>query len=128
MPLIYYVMTAAYCALIWALSASQNLGTITLPFNGADKLIHMTLYAGLAACVSVGMRRSPKPVSAWSQCFVPILFAFFYGFTDEVHQIFVPNRMFDFADMVADMAGATAIQTVLCWFWLRSPRKSSVTS
>jgi len=128
MPLIYYALTAAYCTMIFALSSSPDLGTVTLPFNGADKLIHMTLYAGLAACISVGMRRSRKPVTPWSQCFIPILFAFFYGLTDEIHQLYVPHRSFDFADMVADMAGGTTIQAILCWFWFRSPRKSSDSS
>lgn len=128
MPPIYYILTAAYCAMIFALSSSQDLGTVELPFNGADKLIHMTLYAGLAACVSVGIRRSKRPPSPWKQVFVPILFAFFYGFTDEIHQIYVPLRSFDFADMVADLAGATVIQAILCWFWLQNPRQPGARS
>ena len=41
--------------------------------------------------VSVGMRRSGKPVSPGT-VFVPILFAALYGLTDEIHQLCVPNR------------------------------------
>jgi VanZ family protein len=125
MPLPYYALTAVYCFFLWSLSASPELGTITLPFNGADKLIHFTLYMGLAAIVSVGIRRSGRPASAWSQCFVPVLFATLYGFTDEIHQVFVPNRSFDFGDILADMAGASFIQAILCYFWWRSQSKSS---
>ncbi|MBX7258185.1 MAG: VanZ family protein [Candidatus Hydrogenedentes bacterium] len=127
MPLLYYILTASYCTMIFALSSSPDLGTVELPFNGADKLIHMTLYGGLAAIVSVGIRRSRKPATPWTQVFAPILFAFFYGFTDEIHQLYVPDRSFDFADMVADMAGATTIQAILCWFWLRYPRAQNET-
>ena len=53
--------------------------------------------------VSVGMRRSGKPVSPGT-VFVPILFAALYGLTDEIHQLCVPNRTW-FGDMLADLAG-----------------------
>jgi len=66
------------------------------------------------------MRRSGRPVSPWVQCFVPILFAVLYGITDEIHQLYVPNRNFDVGDLLADLAGATLMQMALCYTYWRN--------
>lgn len=92
---------------------------IDLPVDlpGLDKTGHLVLYGGLAAVVSLGVRRSGRPVTPWKQCFVPILFATAYGLTDELHQLFVPLREFDLADLFADTAGASLAQAALCFRW-----------
>jgi len=115
----YIVATGFYCAAIWYLSSQPGPGTLELPFvfQGMDKIAHMILYGGLAALVSVGIRRSDRPAKPWVQNFVPILFASLYGVTDEIHQYFVPTREADVADIVANLAGAAIIQGILCYFW-----------
>ncbi len=121
MPLLYYALTAIYCLFLFSLSASSELGTVAMPFNGADKVVHLVLYAGLGGIVSIGMRRSGKPFSPWSQCFIPIIFAALYGVSDEFHQYFVPNRTCEVGDVIADMAGACFAQIFLCYLWWRRP-------
>jgi VanZ family protein len=37
------------------------------------------------------------------------MFATIYGITDEYHQIFVPNRIFSFTDIIADFTGSLVI-------------------
>lgn len=121
----YFIATVLYCGLIFALSSDSHPPAFALPWQmqGLDKVCHAILYAGLGSIVSVGMRRSGKPVSVWAQCFVPIIFAFLYGISDEIHQIYVPNRTFDFGDMLADLAGPTMAQMVLCYqYWRGSER------
>lgn len=117
----YILATGFYCVFIWILSSRSEPGDLELPFmfEGIDKVGHMALYGGLAAVVSLGLRKSRSGVSAWAQVFVPILFATVYGVTDECHQYFVPMRHFDIVDLMADMAGATAVQCALCYRWLR---------
>ncbi|HRI87409.1 MAG TPA: VanZ family protein [Candidatus Hydrogenedentes bacterium] len=119
----YLLATAVYCGLIWRMSADTDppTWTITWQIEGLDKVFHAAVYAILGAIVSVGMRRSGKSVSAWAQCFVPVLFAALYGLTDEIHQIYVPNRQFDLGDLIADFAGACMAQCVLCYFYWRKP-------
>lgn len=121
MRLPYIVATALYCGFIWMLSADTSPPNfdLWLPVAGLDKVCHSLLYAVLGAIVSVGMRRSGRAVSTWAQCFVPILFATIYGITDEIHQLYVPNRMFDLDDLLADLAGATMAQTGLCYAYWR---------
>jgi VanZ family protein len=84
-------------------------------FSGADKIVHACLYAGLAAIVSVGMRRSGRKYSLPVQLLVPIVFVALYGVFDEFHQSFVPGRSCDILDATADVFGAAAVQAFLCF-------------
>jgi VanZ family protein len=117
----YIIATAAYCGLIWQMSSDTTPPKWELPWQieGLDKVLHAAVYAVLAAIVSVGIWRSGKPVSLWAQCFVPVLFAALYGLSDEIHQLYVPNRNFDIGDLLADTAGATIAQSILCYAYWR---------
>jgi len=42
-----------------------------------------------------------------------ILISIFYGLTDEVHQIFVVGRYFDFLDLILDGIGASLMQVLI---------------
>ena len=119
----YWLATALYCAGLFWLSADSTPIVPAAVFPGQDKAAHAVLYAGLAAVVSVGVRRSRQPKPPAAQFWIPLLFACFYGMTDEIHQIFVPNRVFDPWDIAADALGAAAVQAVLCgYLWRRSRR------
>lgn len=120
----YLIATAAYCALIWRMSADPTPPKWELPWQieGLDKLVHVLIYGVLTVIVSVGMRRSGRPVAPWTQCFAPIVFAGLYGLTDEVHQLYVPNRSFDLGDLFADIAGAALVQCALCYLYWRGSR------
>ena len=119
----YWLATALYCAGLFWLSSDSTLIVPAALFPYQDKVAHAILYAGLAAVVSVGMRRSRPPKAPAAQFWIPLLFACFYGVTDEIHQIFVPNRVFDPCDIAADTLGAVAVQAVLCGYLWRRPRR-----
>ena len=114
----YLLATALYCAALFVLSSDTSPPQPAFLPPGTDKLAHAVLYAGLAAVVSLGIRRAPGTATASVQFWVPFLFAALYGVSDEVHQLFVPNRSFEMGDIVADATGALAIQCALCrWVW-----------
>jgi VanZ family protein len=104
---------AAYMAAIFALSSQSTLpGSSLTP----DWTQHGVAYAGLALVtlrataggqwVGVG----PRAVSvAWA-------IAALYGLTDEWHQAYVPGRMADVRDVVADAVGA-ALGLAGAWAW-----------
>ncbi len=117
----YILLTALYCAGIFYLSSQSDPLDVEIPFPGMDKALHVLVYGGLAAVVSFGIRRSGNSVSARVQYLAPILFAGLYGVSDEIHQVFVPNRHLDPFDVVADVAGAVLVQTAL-WLWWRRTR------
>ncbi|HNR31761.1 MAG TPA: VanZ family protein [Candidatus Hydrogenedentes bacterium] len=113
----YYVFTALYCAAIfWVSSQSEPVPT-DYRFEGLDKLAHVVVYAGLAALVSSGIRRSGRPTRPAVQALVPLAFAVLYGISDEIHQYFIPERSFDPLDIVANTVGALAAQVALCRWW-----------
>jgi VanZ family protein len=116
---VYIVFTVLYCAGIFWLSSQPVPLDVKPPFPGADKVAHALLYAGLAGIVSVGLHRSPGPRASGAQHLVPIVFALVYGLSDEIHQIFVPNRSFDLLDLLADLVGAAAMQAILWAVWRR---------
>ena len=100
----YICATVLYCGLIFLLSSQSDPRAADwgfLAFPGADKLVHGLLYAGLAAVVSVGVWRSNETIRASLHFWIPITFAVIYGFSDEVHQIYVPERTFDWMDLLA---------------------------
>lgn len=67
-------------------------------FPLADKCMHVQLYfwGGLLAAAYY------KKSNFW----IPLGLIVFYGMTDEVHQLFVPNRTFSLEDWLADIVGA----------------------
>ncbi len=115
----YAVLTALYCAGIFALSAQPSLpdqAPTWLDFPGADKAAHAVVYAGLAALIYVGLIQSNSADPVPLVRAVPIVFATIYGLSDEIHQLFVPNRSFDLLDLLADAGGAT-ISVLALEFW-----------
>ena len=102
-----------YCALIFFESSHQIPYKVDQKIPGIDKVTHAAMYGGLAAIVSLGMRRSRREWSAKAQFYVPIVFAMIYGMSDEIHQYFVPGRSFDPWDELANTAGATLAQYYL---------------
>ena len=118
MKLRYYLLTLAYCAGIFWLSSQPFQDRPDIIFPAFDKFVHMALYGGLTAVVSVGMRRSGKTHHAAVLFFVPIVFSALYGAADEIHQVFVPNRAFDPLDIVGNALGALLAQAGLFrWAW-----------
>ena len=110
----YVLLTLLYCLGIFLLSSSENPVHIKMRFHQEDKVLHAVLYGGLAGVVSLGIRRSGKPVRASIQFWVPIVFAALYAVSDELHQFFVPGRNCDILDVLADTVGAIVVSVVLC--------------
>ena len=114
MKLSYYVMVILYCAAIFYVSSKPLHIPKELDKKGGDKVAHGFIYAGLAALVSVGIRRSGRPVRPMVQFFVPVVFCAVYGASDEIHQFFVPYRSCALGDWLADVFGALLVQWLLC--------------
>ncbi|MBI3119750.1 MAG: VanZ family protein [Candidatus Hydrogenedentes bacterium] len=109
----YSLFILGYCAAIfWCSHQPQPVNIEVLP--GLDKLVHMAVYGGLAALVSLALRRSNTEVHPILQFLGPLGFALLYGLFDEAHQYFVPTRSFDPLDLIADAFGALAVQWFLC--------------
>lgn len=100
-----------YCIIIFLLSSMPNVPG--LPGGISDKAGHAMLYGGLGFLVA---RAVAGTGSRWWPLLV-VVFAALYGLSDEVHQLFVPGRQFELADLAADAAGA-AIGAALYRLWV----------
>ena len=122
----YFLIVTLYCAgIFWLSNMSDPPETFAPPpIPGADKVFHAVLYAGLAACLSFGIRRSNENPPGWIQWCVPAGFAILYGISDEIHQAFVPKRSADPWDLLADATGAILVQLILFRLWRNKPQTS----
>jgi VanZ family protein len=92
----------AWMAVIYVLSDQSNLPTLSTRFDYQGVVGHLIVYAVLAvlwrrAFVAAGLQRY-----GWWAFGVTLI----YGFLDEYHQYFVPNRVPDVLDIATDAVGA----------------------
>src|SRR5688572_23061678 len=106
-------------ALIFGVSGGSEVAEPGIPH--LDKVAHFCVYGLLGTLLvrtGVGGRRGPM---------IALIIASLYGVTDEIHQSFVPGRSMEFADWVADTAGAgVAILMYARWTWYRVRLESPV--
>jgi VanZ family protein len=102
-----------YMAALFVLSSQPVLpGASATP----DWVQHGVAYAGLAAVAlraTAGGRWRGVGLGSLTGAW---LIASVYGVTDEIHQSFVPERMADVRDVVADTVGA-ALGLGAAWAW-----------
>jgi len=95
----------AWCMLIFALSSVGGSRYPQLSWEYADKAVHFSLYLVL------GFLAGKHFVSRWPGMYgaaVAATFGMIYGATDEIHQLWVPNRSCSFADWISDAVGTIA--------------------
>jgi VanZ family protein len=97
---------AAYMLLIWGLSSMSHIpiNLDRVPFQ--DKGVHFVEYGTLAVLLAHAIRgtwRSWRPLSVFA---MSVLGTTLWGLIDEIHQAFVPGRVADARDLMADLLGA----------------------
>jgi len=72
----------------------------------ADKIIHVLVYGLLSLLCYISLiHQSKYKLLEISPYLFTIIICSFYGFTDEFHQFFVPNRNANLYDWIADVGG-----------------------
>lgn len=104
---LYFIPAIAWAFLIWSLSTTSNLPPIPWDFLSPDKIGHLTFYAIqtllLIAAFSKSLEWTKKGNWAWILCCMII--AGLYGVLLEFVQATIPDRSFDYADMLANFVG-----------------------
>lgn len=109
---------AAWMALIFSFSAMQ------MPPGGAsvpDWASHAAVYCGLSALLCRALAGGVRPIPAGA-AILAVALSVLYGITDEWHQIYVPHRIAELADVVKDLGGALVgalLFHVLTVYWQR---------
>ena len=112
----YYrlIWPTAICAVItFASSRSQVAGGFLLWIPAFDKVAHFFLF-GLLGTLFYRLRGSEH--LRFGRGVLAIAAATLFGVSDECHQYINPNRLFETADILADLIGATtAVITYRFW-------------
>lgn len=100
----YWLPVILYCFLIFKQSSSPVILPIpSLPH--IDKLFHAVGYAILAILFCRAFK-SLGILDVHTMMFLNILLSAVYGFSDEIHQYFVPYRSADINDFLANVIGS----------------------
>ena len=83
-----------------------------------DKQVHALVYAGLALLVLRALAAGDASRVTFGRALGASAIAAAYGVTDEWHQWFVPGRVADALDLLANAVGALTA-TLLAWGGLR---------
>ncbi|MBU2637758.1 MAG: VanZ family protein [Nanoarchaeota archaeon] len=104
--LFYWLPAVLYALVIFYLSSlSQPLPAGGLEFERNDLLLHLLEYFVLSALLLRALM-----YSSFKRPYVyAIVLSALYGVLDEVHQLFVIERVFSGYDMIADAVGACFI-------------------
>ena len=112
---------AAWCFLLFYLSSVPNLKTAQNPFW--DEIIRSSLHLIFYAILFVLFFRAINFAKVKKNFWGPLFLTSFYGLSDEVHQILVPTRTFQWQDLAIDILGALLGSLILWQLGLRLPEK-----
>lgn len=104
-PFLRWFFLAGYCLLIFWQSSlpSPDIGP---DIPGIDKLMHLVAYAAMSYLASLAFATLLRLNKAAVVSVAGILFSVLFGLSDEWHQSFIPGRMADGWDFLADVFGA----------------------
>jgi len=101
----YLLPILIWCSIIFYLSSIPLVGK-PVGIRISDKLLHTVEYFPLAFLLLRAFYNSRFKIGAY---WFGILFTILYGISDEVHQLFVPGRIFSLLDILFDSLGGSMI-------------------
>ncbi len=104
-----WILLIIYMFIIFYLSSLPKIEAIekTPEFYIKDKMLHFLEYS-ILGFFSYNAFKNHEFLKD-KLFFYVIMFATIYGITDELHQLFTPNRIFSFGDIIADFFGSCFI-------------------
>ena len=97
-------MPVVFAATIFTTSALPGPG-LDRAIRLSDKLLHMTLYGGMALIIAIALQRPGRAIT-WRRALLAALLSTLYGILEEYHQSIVPGRVAAPDDILANAAGA----------------------
>jgi VanZ family protein len=102
----YQAPAIVWALLIFILSSIPKLPLPELDLDFKDKIAHTVAYAILGYLTARALFYQSR-FPGWRKKFLlfAILLGIVYGISDEIHQYFVPGRVADVGDLIADGVG-----------------------
>jgi VanZ family protein len=114
---IYIILTLIYAALIFVVSSIQSFpSSIETSMN--DKSLHVIEYS-ILGFLTLGCfkKRNLLPI-----LIVAFVISALYGLSDEIHQYYVPGRMFSYYDVLANTLGSL-LGVIISYFFFKKSFK-----
>lgn len=103
LKLYIYIPFISVALLIFILSSQSSL-PIRFVFELQDKVMHFIAFFVLGyTCVRICLFKNYSHIKVF---IITVVICTAYGLSDEIHQSYVPNRVFDWADLLADFLGS----------------------
>lgn len=115
---IYWIPALGWAGLLFFVSSGPVGPEIPSWVSEHDKLTHGIIYGVLAALVFFALRFGHR-LKLSAALFFAWLAAIAYGGSDELHQTFVPTRVGDWYDWLADITGATVAMGIV-WMLVKT--------
>jgi VanZ family protein len=109
--LYYWLPVLVYAGLIFYFSSLYEIPTMMIKIIPQTLIWHMIEYAILSILLFRAFINSKNDNFRNNTILLAILIASLYGITDEIHQFFVPGRIFSYFDMMFDFVGSNVILT-----------------
>lgn len=110
----WWILPILWVLVIFTLSSIPHDGLPRLDIPHADKVIHFFEFFFFGAFVARAHRASVPGALPARVTVMSLLLAGTYAFFDECHQQFIPGRMVETADLIADLVGLGV--GIACYF------------
>jgi VanZ family protein len=122
----YHLPLILYLIFIFVLSSIPGRDLPSIKFELSDKVAHFSVFGLLCFLFFYSLKNQYKYIKL--QKFAPefaVLFTLIYGITDEIHQMYTPNRSSDILDVLADFLGAL-VMYLLIKLYLKKTSKAEL--
>jgi VanZ family protein len=100
-----WTIVVLYASLIFFVSSIEGSELDTGP-PGIDKLLHLIEYLILSFLLYASFTKSSNKIKKGTIFLLSFSISALYGISDEIHQLFVPNRYFELLDILSDGLGS----------------------
>jgi len=98
---------------IFIASSMPAVQTPSLGIDWQDKVFHAVAFFAYGLCLQFAVLGISVHMKSVKVCVLVLIIGIAYGISDEIHQSFVPSRMAEVADAVADAVGVALSTTFL---------------
>jgi len=99
----YWLLPVFWAFAIFLMSSQQGVSLPSFPYS--DKIAHLCVYIVFGYLVMRALVKGHS-VGTYNGVILSLVIGTIYGFSDEVHQTFVPTRSAEFLDLFSDMVGS----------------------
>ena len=100
-----WTIVVSYASIIFLVSSIEGSEIDTGP-PGIDKLLHVIEYLILSFLLYASFKKSSNKIKNTTIFLLSFSISALFGISDEIHQLFVPNRYFELLDILSDSLGS----------------------